>query len=162
GSSNYNPPSRFLSELPADLVRSLDRGREEEGRPNGGRDALGHEPLPVTEGDTVYHDKWGEGVVLTVSGSGQRTEATISFDDVRVWEQAAAVTQDVRREVRERARVARQSRSRSGGGSRSRERKRSDHPRTRERSAEGPRAGGDGWPPDSPVGRGSDRRRKRR
>ena len=83
-------------------------------------------------------------------------------DDVRVWEQAAAVTQDVRREVRERARVARQSRSRSGGGSRSRERKRSDHPRTRERSPEGPRPGGDGWPPDSPAGRGSDRRRKRR
>ena len=82
GSSNYNPPSRFLSELPADLVRSLDRGVEEESRPNRGRDALGHEPLPVTEGDTVYHDKWGEGVVLSVSGSGQRTEATISFEDV--------------------------------------------------------------------------------
>jgi len=82
GSSNYNPPSRFLSELPADLVRSLDRGVEEESRPNRGRDALGHEPLPVTEGDTVYHDKWGEGVVLSVSGSGQRTEATISFEEV--------------------------------------------------------------------------------
>ncbi len=83
-------------------------------------------------------------------------------DDVRVWEQAAAVTQDVRREVRERARVARQSRSRSGGGSRSRERTHSGHSRTRERSPDGPRAGGDGRAPDSPAGRGSDRRRKRR
>src|SRR5439155_15529898 len=44
GGSNYNPPSRFLSELPADLVRSLEQGREEEARPNSGRDTLGHEP----------------------------------------------------------------------------------------------------------------------
>ena len=33
-------------------------------------------------GDTVLHEKWGEGVVLTVSGSGDGTEATIAFSDV--------------------------------------------------------------------------------
>ena len=28
------------------------------------------------------HDKWGEGVVLSVSGSGDGTEATIAFPEV--------------------------------------------------------------------------------
>ncbi len=83
-------------------------------------------------------------------------------DDVRVWEQAAAVTQDVRREVGERARVARRSRSHSGGGSRSAERTGSGHSRTRKRSPERSGPGGDGRAPDSPTGKGSDRRRKRR
>jgi DNA helicase-2/ATP-dependent DNA helicase PcrA len=82
GGSNYNPPSRFLSEIPGDLVRSLEPGRGDERKPNQGRDALGHEPLPVVEGDTVIHAKWGEGVVVALSGSGQRTEATIAFDEV--------------------------------------------------------------------------------
>ena len=30
----------------------------------------------------MFHDKWGEGVVIAVSGSGQRAEATIAFEDV--------------------------------------------------------------------------------
>ena len=72
GGSNYNPPSRFLSEIPGDLVRSLEPGRGDERKPNQGRDALGHEPIPVVEGDTVIHAKWGEGVVVALSGSGQR------------------------------------------------------------------------------------------
>ncbi len=28
----------------------------------------------------MIHDKWGEGVVITVSGAGDGTEATIRFD----------------------------------------------------------------------------------
>ncbi len=82
GGSNYNPPSRFLSEIPGELVRSLEPGRGDERKPNRGLDALGHEPLPVVEGDTVLHAKWGEGVVVSISGSGQRAEATIAFEDV--------------------------------------------------------------------------------
>ncbi len=54
--------------------------------------ATGPAPAPVSParreapsiapGDTVLHEKWGEGVVLTVSGSGDGTEATIAFSDV--------------------------------------------------------------------------------
>ena len=39
-------------------------------------------PHAVIEGDTVYHDKWGEGVVLSVTGMGARAMATIAFGDV--------------------------------------------------------------------------------
>jgi ATP-dependent DNA helicase UvrD/PcrA len=82
GGSSYNPPSRFLSEIPTDLVHPLEG--ESQGRAgvggNGGRQE--REPLAVSAGDTVFHDKWGEGVVLAVSGGGDRAEATIAFEEV--------------------------------------------------------------------------------
>ena len=34
----------------------------------------------MSEGDTVVHERWGEGVVLTVRGRGD-AEATIAFSD---------------------------------------------------------------------------------
>jgi len=39
------------------------------------------EPILVAAGDTVVHDKWGEGVILTISGSGTDAEATVRFED---------------------------------------------------------------------------------
>jgi DNA helicase II / ATP-dependent DNA helicase PcrA len=54
---------------------------EGEVRPQGDP-TFGHEPMPVVEGDTVFHERWGEGVVVAVSGSGDRAEATIAFEDV--------------------------------------------------------------------------------
>jgi DNA helicase-2/ATP-dependent DNA helicase PcrA len=36
----------------------------------------------ITAGETVVHQRWGEGVVIAVSGSGDGTEATISFPEV--------------------------------------------------------------------------------
>ena len=101
GGSNYNPPSRFLSEIPVDLVRIVEKeaargggvpaltgggvsARPGLGVPGAPRPAIpaSHEPLPVAEGDTVVHAKWGEGVVIALSGSGARTEATIAFGEV--------------------------------------------------------------------------------
>ena len=42
----------------------------------------GRREIPqISAGDTVQHDKWGEGVVLTVSGSGSDAEATVRFED---------------------------------------------------------------------------------
>jgi DNA helicase-2/ATP-dependent DNA helicase PcrA len=80
GGSNYNPPSRFLGEIPAHLVHS--REGEREPAPVGAGGGGGHEPIDVSAGDTVVHDRWGEGVVVSVSGAGQRAEATIAFEEV--------------------------------------------------------------------------------
>ncbi|MDP9330570.1 MAG: DNA helicase PcrA [Actinomycetota bacterium] len=63
-------------------------GRPQDGAP--GRDwtpprpggVARHDPASVAEGDTVLHDKWGEGVVLNVTGGGDGAEATIAFSDV--------------------------------------------------------------------------------
>jgi len=88
GTTSYNPPSRFLSEIPAELLRSIEE--EEAGSPViGGRSSSireavttgRREPLEVSPGETVLHDKWGEGVVLAVSGSGGDAEATVIFQD---------------------------------------------------------------------------------
>jgi DNA helicase-2/ATP-dependent DNA helicase PcrA len=89
GSTSYNPPSRFLGEIPSELVRAI----EEEGTVIGGsgssdvstiRAAVeGRREVPqVSAGDTVLHERWGEGVVLTISGSGTDAEATVRFEDV--------------------------------------------------------------------------------
>jgi DNA helicase II / ATP-dependent DNA helicase PcrA len=90
GTTSYNPPSRFLAEIPSELLRSME-GEEEEGGTiigGGGRSSIReavvsgrHEPVLIGAGDTVLHDKWGEGVVLMVSGSGSDAEATVRFED---------------------------------------------------------------------------------
>ena len=90
GTTSYNPPSRFLAEIPSELVRSIDEEGQEGiaiGSGGGGsaiREAVtGRRPsVEVAAGDTVLHDKWGEGVVLTVSGAGSDAEATVIFEDV--------------------------------------------------------------------------------
>jgi DNA helicase-2/ATP-dependent DNA helicase PcrA len=91
GQTSYNPPSRFLGEIPSELVRAIE---EDEGPVIGGsgssaalssiRAAVeGRREIPhIGAGDTVLHDRWGEGVVLTVSGSGTDAEATVRFEDV--------------------------------------------------------------------------------
>jgi DNA helicase-2/ATP-dependent DNA helicase PcrA len=90
GTTSYNPPSRFLGEIPGDLLRSLE-GDEEDGGAiigAGGRSPIREavitgrrEPLQIGAGDTVVHDKWGEGVVIDVSGMGADAEATVRFED---------------------------------------------------------------------------------
>ena len=85
GSTSYNPPSRFLGEIPSELVHAIE---EENVIGSGGevspiRAAVdGRREIPqISAGDTVLHDKWGEGVVLSVSGSGSDAEATVRFED---------------------------------------------------------------------------------
>jgi DNA helicase-2/ATP-dependent DNA helicase PcrA len=86
GSTSYSPPSRFLGEIPSDLVRALEEGDlvvAEGASVSPIRAAVeGRREIPqISAGDTVLHDKWGEGVVLTVSGSGTDAEATVRFED---------------------------------------------------------------------------------
>ncbi len=90
GTTSYNPPSRFLSEIPEDLVRTIEGEEEAEGAVigRGGGPSIREvvttgrrEPLLVAAGDTVRHDRWGEGVVLSVSGSGSDAQATVMFEE---------------------------------------------------------------------------------
>jgi DNA helicase-2/ATP-dependent DNA helicase PcrA len=78
GASSYNPPSRFLNEIPGDFVEE----KEAEGRVStevdGGVVAA---PPDVAAGDTVLHDRFGEGVVISVSGRGHDAEALIRFEE---------------------------------------------------------------------------------
>jgi DNA helicase II / ATP-dependent DNA helicase PcrA len=121
GQTQYNPPSRFLSELPEqllDLRESEGDRRSRAGRGYGGqtyggargsgggytviglpgqegetrvdRDWTPPKPTGVAKraapaigpGDTVVHERFGEGVVLAVSGAGDDAEARVAFSDV--------------------------------------------------------------------------------
>jgi DNA helicase II / ATP-dependent DNA helicase PcrA len=78
GGSNYNPPSRFLHEIPEELVRLVEStGDSDETQipPNQRR------AISLAVGDEVFHERWGRGVVTAVSGRGQNAEASVHFED---------------------------------------------------------------------------------
>lgn len=79
GATNYNSPSRFLGEIPDGLLKEAEkRQRVPE------REAVKPRPTldgsSVAVGDRVRHQHWGLGVVVAVIGSGDRAEATVSFE----------------------------------------------------------------------------------
>ncbi len=79
GGTNYNPPSRFLTEIPEALVATIDRRqRRGEQESSAGR---GTATISVEAGDRVRHDKWGLGTVVGVTGGGDRAEAQVDFDE---------------------------------------------------------------------------------
>ena len=109
GSTQYNPPSRFLKEIPEELTRLVEgrRAPEAKGRAGivesairsggglGGGGVFGRGTGPATPakttgaeglglkaGDDVVHGKWGEGVVLEIIGSGDKAEALVRFPGV--------------------------------------------------------------------------------
>jgi len=137
GSTQYNPPSRFLDEIPAELFdqqgnltgrmsygrssyhRAPTAGRDLEGADGSGAEipayrrreadsagagsritdaererrieaalAAGRSPsanpeaahlLGLRAGDDVVHPSFGEGVILEISGAGERAEAVVNF-----------------------------------------------------------------------------------
>ena len=79
GGNNYNPPSRFLAEVPAELKVEAKRAGRRPDLETPGRAAVRRLDAVAT-GDRVRHSHWGEGTVRLVSGEGDRTEAVVAFD----------------------------------------------------------------------------------
>jgi DNA helicase II / ATP-dependent DNA helicase PcrA len=106
GGTQYNPPSRFLDEIPSGLVQDSPASRTMRNRGDGRRrdwestswsPAAGSgggvrrpaAPTPTRAhekdfrvGDDVRHNVWGEGVVLLVEGAGDKSEAVVRFPTV--------------------------------------------------------------------------------
>jgi DNA helicase II / ATP-dependent DNA helicase PcrA len=82
GGSNYNPPSRFLQEVPETLLEKA--GKRERRSPADRAAASGPKSTvsasDVGPGDRVRHDKWGLGTVREIVGEGDRAEAEVMFD----------------------------------------------------------------------------------
>ena len=116
GTTQYNPPSRFLDEIPEELVEhqgnvqnrpkarntrdddwggrkvsSFDpddefRERQVDAAMAAGRSAAYRPPQPTNSqeiglrvGDMVEHSVFGEGIIIDITGSGDKTEAVINF-----------------------------------------------------------------------------------
>jgi DNA helicase-2/ATP-dependent DNA helicase PcrA len=79
-------PSRFLAEMPAELIDEV-RPRVQVSRPlYGGAPRYGagaslEEPLPVKLGQRVSHPTFGEGVVLSAEGAGAHARLQVNFAD---------------------------------------------------------------------------------
>ena len=87
-------PSRFLAEMPAELIDEV-RPRVQvsrplyAGRPYAGAASL-EEELPVKLGQRVSHPSFGEGVVVSAEGSGAHTRLQVNFEgDGSKWLVAA-------------------------------------------------------------------------
>lgn len=120
GQTQYNPPSRFLDEIPNELIdeangsrgtkrrsTSSNFGSSGTARSFGGRDRIvdtalkpsaqgmglhsrspagpqnsGAGELGLKVGDDVAHRKWGDGVILDMQGTGDKTEVVVNFSEV--------------------------------------------------------------------------------
>ena len=94
GRTKSNPMSRFLVEIPKDLIKGRIDDEITNKRQSGSFDdrvSFGREiqsPAKVSEsicdglkpGVKVRHKIFGDGMVISVNGSGERTELTIAFD----------------------------------------------------------------------------------
>ncbi|GAB4182870.1 MAG: DNA helicase II [Wenzhouxiangellaceae bacterium] len=80
GTDHYARPSRFMREIPAQLLEEI--------RPSGysrpfsgarGSPVDHDDGLPFNLGDTVIHAKFGEGTVLQLEGSGAHARVHVNF-----------------------------------------------------------------------------------
>lgn len=86
GAPSFNPASRFLAEVPQDLVEwrndpkknAWGAATKRETRPLPSRGG-GKPVLQLSPGDRVTHDQFGLGTVMTVEGEGEKTRAKIDF-----------------------------------------------------------------------------------
>jgi DNA helicase-2/ATP-dependent DNA helicase PcrA len=79
GGSSYNPPSRFLKEVPEELVESLGEPLSSGAGPRYPN--LDRATSGWRVGEEVEHERWGVGVITSLSGSGEKAEASIWFSD---------------------------------------------------------------------------------
>jgi DNA helicase-2/ATP-dependent DNA helicase PcrA len=92
GSPKYNPGSRFLDEIPSELIEWKDETRSKSSSGSSGirrsRVATTAPPratgktssaMVLTVGQRVSHDTFGLGTVVALAGEGDKSEATINF-----------------------------------------------------------------------------------
>ncbi|XVY15400.1 DNA helicase PcrA [Bacillus subtilis] len=91
--TNMNPESRFIAEIPDDLLENLNEKKETRAtsarkmqprrgpvsRPVSYASKTGGDTLNWAVGDKAGHKKWGTGTVVSVKGEGEGTELDIAF-----------------------------------------------------------------------------------
>ena len=89
GQDNYNRPSRFLLEMPKELlseVRMKASVNRSYGAPAPPRSMYSDEVVAgMRMGQRVMHGKYGEGVVLQFEGGGERAKVQVNFSEGAKW-----------------------------------------------------------------------------
>ncbi|MSX65605.1 MAG: DNA helicase PcrA [Actinobacteria bacterium] len=92
GAPNYNPPSRFLDEIPEDVIEWRNQSSASLSPTFTKRTRVATPPPPratgkkissieLSIGERVSHDTFGLGTVVSVAGEGDKAEATIKFGE---------------------------------------------------------------------------------
>ena len=84
GTDTFNPPSRFLREIPKDLIDEI-RPRAQTNIPYNRKDFEEtknefEEEIGISLGQKVHHKKFGEGIVLNYEGSSDSARVQVNFD----------------------------------------------------------------------------------
>ncbi|MFU8765398.1 MAG: 3'-5' exonuclease, partial [Haliea sp.] len=79
GSESYNTPSRFIREIPAELLREV-RLHTAISRPVSSLSQAAVPDTGIALGQRVYHQVFGEGVVLNFEGRGNNARVEVNFD----------------------------------------------------------------------------------
>jgi DNA helicase-2/ATP-dependent DNA helicase PcrA len=90
GAPNYNPPSRFLEEIPEEvitwrnqssdsLISSMSKKSRTTTAPPPRATGKKSMAMELAVGERVSHDTFGLGTVVAVAGAGDKAEATINF-----------------------------------------------------------------------------------
>tara|TARA_B100000927_G_scaffold276129_1_gene256658 strand:- start:2082 stop:2867 length:786 start_codon:yes stop_codon:yes gene_type:complete len=95
GQDSYNRPSRFLREIPQELLQEIRVGGRGQlqfnpaaQRASGDTGGLLSDTPGVnglTMGQRVLHGKYGEGVVLQFEGAGERAKVQVNFSEGAKW-----------------------------------------------------------------------------
>lgn len=90
GQENFSTPSRFIAEIPTDLIQEV-RLKNTVTRPLSSRSnysgasrsiaASAAEEYPFPVGQPVYHDMFGEGIVMQYEGQGAGLRMEVNFSD---------------------------------------------------------------------------------
>lgn len=82
GTDNYNRLSRFITEIPEELIQEVRLKNTVVHAPNF---KLGKTEGEFSLGQRVHHAKFGEGVVLNYEGQGKQARVHVNFSEGSKW-----------------------------------------------------------------------------
>jgi DNA helicase-2/ATP-dependent DNA helicase PcrA len=82
GRESYSSPSRFLGEVPAELLEEVRGGGFSLGANRSPGKSVAEPRDGLRLGDQVQHASFGSGTVLNIEGTGEHARVQVNFDDV--------------------------------------------------------------------------------
>ena len=81
GEEKFARPSRFISDIPKEYLQEVRLGGSVSMPVYTGRETVSDDSAPVQLGQRVFHQKFGEGIVLNYEGAGRHARVQVNFDN---------------------------------------------------------------------------------